>query len=94
MCADAEVMSNVSAPKHKMGRPPFDRQPLLEALYALPRRGRGVVRVSERALAAKLGWDRGTVAKGISDLEAAGSVRRMKTLGHQGLLLALVRPIE
>ena len=52
-----------------------------------------MVRVNERALAAKLGWDRGTVARGISDLQAEGHVRRMKNLGHRGLLVALLSPM-
>jgi DNA-binding MarR family transcriptional regulator len=85
------VMNITPASKVKMGRPPLDRQELLKALHALPRRGRGVVRVNERVLAVKLGWDRGTVARGIDDLEASGSVRRMKSLGHRGLLVALRR---
>ncbi len=50
------------------------------------------MRVNESALAAMLGWDRGTAAKGISDLDAEGHVRRMKNLGHQGLLVALRTP--
>ena len=82
-------MNITPAPNVKRGRPAFDRQELLDALHELPRRSRGVVRVNERALAVKLGWGRGTVARGISDLEAEGSVRRMKSLGHRGLLVAL-----
>ena len=83
-------MNVTRASEVKLGRPPFDRQELLRALHALPRRSRGVVRVNERALAAKLGWDRGTVAKGIRDLEAEGHVRRMKNLRRHGLLVALL----
>jgi DNA-binding MarR family transcriptional regulator len=76
----------------KTGRPPLPRSDLLTALHALPRRGRFCVRVNERALAVQLGWHRDTVAQALTDLEAQGLVRRMRNLGHRGLLVELLGP--
>jgi DNA-binding MarR family transcriptional regulator len=78
--------------EYTTGRPPLPRSDLLAALHALPRRGRHCVRVNERALAVQLGWSRDTVAAALDDLEAQGLVRRMRNLGHRGLLVELLRP--
>jgi predicted transcriptional regulator len=47
------------------------------------------VRLNQGKAALALGWSKSTVGRALDDLEAAGSVRRMKALGHQGLLVEL-----
>lgn len=72
-----------------MGRPAYDREHLLQLLHQHPRAGRGLVRVNEREMATKLGWNRCTVASALTDLEGTGAVRKLKVQGRSGLLVML-----
>jgi hypothetical protein len=49
------------------------------------------VKFNERRAAATLGWHRATVARALDDLEEDGSVRRFSRLGHQGMIVVLLR---
>lgn len=75
-----------------MGRPPYDREQLLQLLHRYPGARRGLVHINERSIAGDLGWNRCTVASALSDLEATGSVRRLKIQGRSGLLVMLTVP--
>ncbi len=74
----------------RRGRPPHDRDELLDLLRHLPRRGRNLVRINQCEAARKLGWHQATVQRAINDLERDGAVRRFSRLGHQGSILELL----
>jgi hypothetical protein len=74
------------------GRPPLDRQLLLNRMAALPGGRRGLVLVNERKVGAGLGWSRATVQRALADLEVAGLVRRGKQRGREGLMVYLNPP--
>jgi len=74
----------------KPGRPPFDREPLMAAIRALPRAGMRLRQVRGRSLAKELGCDRGTVASMLQDLEAAGRIRQRRSKGHCGMLVEIL----
>jgi hypothetical protein len=83
--ADTQRMSN------PIGRPKLDRNLLYDELWLWLRSGRHLVRINERTLAATLGWDRSTIAEGITDLERDGYLRRGHWAGKSGLDLALLQ---
>jgi hypothetical protein len=73
------------------GRPPHDRETLLAYLWTCPRQGRNLVKLNERLAATAFGWDRGTVARALDDLQEDGFVVRWSRLGHQGIIVRLLR---
>lgn len=74
-----------------MARPAFDREPVLTMIIKSPRASRNLVRINQRQLAAKLGWDRSTVAAAIRDLEEDGRLERWKNSGRSGLIIRIPR---
>src|SRR5687768_12269759 len=78
------------AAAQQVGRPPLSRNRALEALWAMPRRGRSLVMVNERKLSQDLRWSRATVGRALNELEADGQVRRRRNCGRAGLLVQLL----
>jgi Bacterial regulatory proteins, gntR family len=73
-----------------IGRPPISRELILDEFLLLPPCGRHLVRVNERAIAARLGCNRNTISRAINELEREGKVLRFGRRDSRGLVLRML----
>lgn len=59
----------------RLGRPPLDRQRLLDAIENLPLSGRDQVIVRPSEVAGSLGWSRSTLWRAMRELADVGLIR-------------------
>lgn len=72
-----------------MGRPPLDRQLLLDEISLGIRRRPRLIYVNLRSLARSLQWSRGTVGAGLRDLARDGKLVVERRAGRRGVVVIL-----